>query len=57
MITDKEASPVIVPSTVHNEDGVIKGSEASASHVIVQGSEQAVLSTIGSTPEATNAVS
>jgi hypothetical protein len=57
VITDTEASPAIAPSIVHNEDGVVKESEASASHVTLQGSEQAVPSTIGATSEVTKAVS
>lgn len=57
MITDKEASSAVVSSFVHNEDGVVKESEATASHVTVQGSEQAVPSTIGATSEATKDVS
>ena len=59
MITDKEASSAIVPSIVQNEDGVVKESEASASYVTVQNSEQleAVPSTTGPTSEAPKAVS
>ena len=57
MITDTEASPAIAPSVVQHEDGIVKESETSASHVTAQGSEQAVPSTIGATSEATKAVS
>jgi hypothetical protein len=57
VITDTEASPAIAPSVVQHEDGIVKESETSASHVTAQGSEQAVPSTIGATSEATKAVS
>ena len=57
MITDTEAPPAIAPSIVHNEDGVVKESEAIASHVTALGSEQAVPSTRGATSEATKTVS
>jgi hypothetical protein len=57
VITDKEASSAIVPSIVHNEDGVVKDSEASDTHVTIPGDEQTVPSTTGPTSEAPKAVS
>jgi hypothetical protein len=57
VITDKEAPSAIVPSIVQNEDGGVKDSEASASHVTVKGSEQAIPSTTGSNSEPSKAVS
>jgi hypothetical protein len=57
VLTDKEASSAIVPSIVHNEDGVVKDSEVSDTHVTLPGGEQTVPSTTGPTSEPPKAVS